>query len=117
MGNEKLRRLKDESVEDLIALDSNVIIEAHDPADVSRGGIVLPDKAKKQSFRGTVISVGPGKRSSNGDYMPLGIEVGDVLAYRNFTGWLLLEVDGKSYYGISGDEYFAKIPKAKVRYE
>ncbi len=117
MGIEKPRRLKEERIEDLLAMDGFVIIEAHDSDEVSKGGILIPDLAKKQSFRGTVVAVGPGKRNENGDFIPLGIEVGDVMVYRNFQGWKLSEIDGKSYYAICGDEWIAKIPKSLVKYE
>ena len=113
----KGRKIKLDNIEDLIALDDYTIIEAHNAEDVSTGGIIIPDKAQQSSFRGTVISVGPGKRDANGEYMPLGIEPGDVVIYRNFTGWKVAEIDGKTYYTINSEERFAKIPQSKVVYE
>ena len=114
--NSKGRRIEIKDIHEVIALDDFTIIEAHEPEDVSKGGIIIPDTAKKSAFRGTVVCVGPGKRDNNGNYMPLGIEIGDVVIFRNFTGWKIAAIEGTEYFAIDSTERFAKIPKGKVEY-
>ena len=113
----KGRKTKLDNIEDLIALEDYTIIEAHNAEDVSKGGIIIPDKHQESSFRGTVVSVGPGKRDSHGNFMPLGIEPGDVVIYRNFMGWKIAKIYGRTYYAVSNEERFAKIPASRVVYE
>ena len=118
-GPEKKRnlRLKMVEVDDFEALEDYTIIEPHEREDVSKGGIIIPDKAKKDSWRGTVVAVGPGKIGPDGKRTPIGVEVGDVIIYRNFLGWKMGEVKGKEYFAVSGEERIARIPRSKVVYE
>lgn len=114
--NEKGRRIELKNIGDLIALDDFIIVEAHNAEDKSEGGIIIPDKAKQSSWRGTVIAVGPGKYGENGQRQPINVDIGDIVVYRNFLGWKMAEIDGKTYYAISGEERIAKIPKSRVEY-
>ena len=117
MSNTRPRRINVNKIDLVEPLDDYVIIEVHDAEAVSKGGIVIPDKAKKKTFQGTVIAVGPGKVDNNGNRTVIDVEVGDVLIWRNFMGWEMVEIEGRSYYAISSEERLAKIPKAKVAYE
>lgn len=48
--------------------------------------IVLPDNVSEQQDIGTVVAVGPGKTYSNGDIVPLTVQVGDKVLYSSFAG-------------------------------
>ncbi len=116
MGNKKALRIKLDNINDLIPLGDYIVVEAHEAEAISEGGIIIPDKAQKQVFQGTVVAVGPGKQNENGRYLGIPVEPGDVIFYRNFQGWKLAEINDKQYFAICSDERFAKLPKAKVRY-
>jgi chaperonin GroES len=47
--------------------------------EVTKGGIIIPDKSKDpdQPWICTAVAVGPGYRSEDGTYEPLAIKVGD----------------------------------------
>lgn len=62
-------------------LDDRIIVKQLNPETVTKGGILLPDKAQKPVCRGTVVAVGPGKRTENGVYIPVQVHVGDVVAF------------------------------------
>jgi chaperonin GroES len=48
--------------------------------DVSAGGILLEKVATRDSIaKATVVAVGPGLRDSNGNLIPVAVEVGDVV--------------------------------------
>lgn len=117
MANKKAKRLKLDNVNDLEMMGDYTLVEPHESEDRTDGGIIIPDKAKKQSWRGTVVKVGPGKTTPEGKLIPMSIQVGDVVVYRNFQGWQTAEIKGTNYYAVSGEERIAKIPKAKVIYE
>ncbi len=117
MGNAREKRINLDKIEHLEALEDYVIVEAHEKEDITRGGIIIPDKAQKETFRGTVIAVGPGTTTMSGARIAIDVQIGDVLIYRNFQGWKTAEIDGKCYYAVSSEERFARIPKDKVVYE
>merc|ERR1712146_92213 len=42
-------------------------------------GLLLPDAAKQEVNQGTVLAVGPGRRNTSGDLLPMGTKVGDTV--------------------------------------
>ena len=60
---------------------------------VSPGGIVLTEEdPKRQIFRGTILAVGEGKWK-NGQRVPMGVKVGDVVYFNKFL-IMRLEING-----------------------
>lgn len=76
---------------------------------VTASGIVIPDTAsKEQPERGTVVAVGPGKRSDTGEYIPLTVTVGDEVVFSKY-GPEEVVVDGVDYYILREDQILAVI--------
>ncbi|MGN7618608.1 MAG: co-chaperone GroES [Ehrlichia sp.] len=69
----------------LTMLHDNVLIEALEES-TNNSPIQLPDSAKKKPTKGKVVAVGPGAYNSNGNILPMGIKVGDVVFYRQWAG-------------------------------
>ena len=67
-------------------LGDRVVVKPGPEEDVTKGGIVLPDTAKKRPREGEVLAVGPGKVLDNGQRAPMEISVGDVVIYSEFGG-------------------------------
>ena len=64
---------------------------------VTSFGIVLPDSAKEKPEQGKVIAVGPGRRNEQGDYIPMGVRVGDRVYFKK--PWdEPIKIDGVEYY-------------------
>jgi chaperonin GroES len=61
-----------------------VLIERDKPDDTTSGGIVLPNDAKKESNRGTVLAVGPGAERKNGTIKPVSVKVGDKVLFSDY---------------------------------
>ncbi len=68
-----------------------ILVLPDSPKDISKGGIIIPETAKEKPQRGTVKSVGPGKK---GD--PISVSVGDVVMYGKHVG-MPLDLDGVKY--------------------
>ena len=67
---------------------------------VTSFGIVLPDSAKEKPEQGTVIAVGPGRRNEKGDYIPMGVKVGDRVYFKK--PWdEPIKIGGVEYYVVS----------------
>ena len=71
---------------DLQPLGDRLIVEVLDEEEMTISGIVLPDTAKEKPQRGKVLSVGPGARDEDGDYIKMDVEVGDEIIFSKYGG-------------------------------
>ena len=55
-------------------------------APETKGGIILPDSAKKKQETAIVVAVGPGKRLDDGKILPISVKVGDVILMDKYSG-------------------------------
>ena len=62
-------------------LGDRLIVEVLDEEETTFSGIVLPDTAKEKPQRGRVLSVGPGARDEDGEYIKMDVEEGDELIF------------------------------------
>jgi chaperonin GroES len=67
-------------------LGDRVVIRPKEQEEVTRGGILLPDSARKRPFEGEVIAVGSGRVMRDGTRAPLSVKVGDVVMYARYAG-------------------------------
>jgi chaperonin GroES len=57
-----------------------------DDAQMSAGGIYIPDTAKEKPQDGKVVAVGPGKLTDDGKRIPMELSVGDIVVYSKYGG-------------------------------
>jgi chaperonin GroES len=67
-------------------LGDRVVIMPDEALEKSRGGILLPDKARERPARGTVLAVGPGKRLPDGGRAPVDLKPGLRVLYGRYAG-------------------------------
>ena len=67
-------------------LGDRVLVKPVEAAEMSKGGIIIPDTAKEKPIRGRVIAVGNGKIAKNGDIHPLTVKAGDEVLYSKYAG-------------------------------
>ncbi len=68
-------------------LGNRIVVEPNeDEAQMSAGGIYIPDTAKEKPQEGTVVAVGPGKINDDGKRIPMDVEVGDIVVYSKYGG-------------------------------
>lgn len=78
-------------------MNDNLVIERMEAEDVTKGGIVLPDSAKKKPMKGKVLATGPGRWNQAGDKrIPLSVKTGDVVLFERYASNAEVEVDGKT---------------------
>lgn len=75
-------------------LGGRVVVEPIEQEEVTAGGIVLPETAKEKPQQGKVLSVGPGDRDEDGDYIPMDVKVGDKVLFAKYSG-TEIKMDGK----------------------
>jgi len=67
-------------------LSDRVLIEPLEAADMTTGGILLPDAAKEKPTQGAIVAVGPGARLDDGSRAPMIVAVGDIVLYGQYGG-------------------------------
>ena len=68
-------------------LDDRIVVKANEAEERTASGLVIPDTAKEKPQQGSVLAVGPGKRSeTTGELIPLDIKVGDTVVYSKYGG-------------------------------
>ncbi|MEI6888600.1 MAG: co-chaperone GroES [Bacteroidales bacterium] len=72
-------------------LADRVLVEPAQAEEKTAGGIIIPDTAKEKPQKGTVVSVGPGKKDE-----PMTVKVGDVVLYGKYSG-TEITIDGGNY--------------------
>ena len=72
---------------DFKPLGNRVVVEPLEGDEqVSAGGIYIPDTAKEKPQEGTVVAVGPGRLTDEGNRVPMDVAVGDTVVYSMYAG-------------------------------
>jgi len=78
-------------------LSNNIVVEQTKVSDKTKGGILLPQSAEKdRPHQGKVISLGPGKKNSQGKAIPMDIKKGDIVMFSKY-GPHEIKVGDKEY--------------------
>jgi len=67
-------------------LGNRVLVQRMEPQEMMKGGIILPDSAKKKQETAKVVSIGSGKRLDDGKVLPVPVKVGDVILMDKYSG-------------------------------
>jgi chaperonin GroES len=67
-------------------LEDRILVRPEEGEETTASGIVIPDTAKEKPQEGTVLAVGPGKRSDTGDLIPMDVKEGDRVVYSKYGG-------------------------------
>jgi chaperonin GroES len=63
-----------------------VVVEPLEETEEMRGGLYIPDTAKEKPQQGTVMAVGPGRVSDEGERIPMEVSEGDRVLYGKYSG-------------------------------
>jgi chaperonin GroES len=78
-------------------LSDNILIEPIKEEEKTKSGILLPETAEKEKpEQGKVIAVGPGRKTSSGKVIPVGVKVGQKVLFKKY-GPDEIKVDDKEY--------------------
>jgi chaperonin GroES len=67
-------------------VEDRLLVRRRPPLERTKGGIWIPDIAKKSSLEGEVVQTGPGKIVTNGTTRPMDPQCGDHVAWRPMKG-------------------------------
>ncbi len=91
-------------------LHDRLIVKRNDPELKTASGIVIPDSAGEKPEQGEVLSVGPGKRNDQGDFVALSVKAGDRILFGKYSGQTV-KVDGQEVLVIREDDVLAVFEK------
>jgi chaperonin GroES len=82
----------------LIAKFDTVIVLPKESNESLYGNIIVPDMGKEKALIGEIVSVGPGKMSITGTFIPTSLKVGETVMLPQM-GPVKVTFDGVDYYG------------------
>ena len=87
-------------------LEDRILVRPDEGDETLPSGLVIPDTAKEKPQEGTVLAVGPGKRSDTGDLIPVDVKEGDKVLYSKYGG-TDIKVDGEDLLILSARDVLA----------
>lgn len=87
-------------------LGNRVLAKRLEQEEKLKGGIILPDTAKKKQEQAVVIAVGKGKMTSDGKLIPVPVKVGDTILMDKYSG-TEITLDDEEYVIVRGDDIIA----------
>lgn len=89
-------------------LGNRVLVQRLESQETVKGGIILPDSAKKKQETAKVISVGTGKMLDDGKILPISVKVGDVILMDKYSGQEVT-IDDEEFLILKADDIIATI--------
>jgi chaperonin GroES len=89
-------------------IGDRVLVKRLETEQKLKGGIILPDSAKKKQEQAEVIAVGPGKKNKQGQIIPMPVKPGDVILMDKYSGQELT-LNDKEFVIVRADDIIAII--------
>lgn len=87
-------------------LGDRLIVQRLEQEETLKGGIILPDTAKKKQEMATVVAIGKGKMTEEGKTLPMPVKEGDRILMDKYSGQEVT-VDGEEYLVLRADDVIA----------
>jgi len=87
-------------------LEDRVVVKPSEAEEVTASGLVIPDTAKEKPQQGTVVAVGPGRVSEQGERIALDVKEGDTVVYSKYGGTEIKQ-GGEEYLILSARDILA----------
>lgn len=91
-------------------LGNRVLVRRLEAEEKLKGGIILPDTAKKKQERAEVIAIGTGKKDKSGKLLPMPVKVGDTILMDKYSGQEV-QVNDEEFLIVRADDIIAIIEK------
>jgi chaperonin GroES len=91
-------------------LADRILLRRLEAEEVVRGGIIIPDTAQEKPQEAEVVAVGDGRRSEQGERLPLEVAVGDRVLISKYGG-SDVKIDGVDHVIMREDDVLAVLGK------
>lgn len=98
------------NIESFRPLGNRVLVKRIESQETLKGGIILPDSAKKKQEQAEVIAIGTGKKDKNGNIIPIPVKVGDIILMEKYSGQEI-SLNDEEFVILRGDDLIAIIEK------
>jgi chaperonin GroES len=88
--------------------DRILVKRLEDETEKTTGGIIIPDTAKEKPQRGKVVSLGEGKRTEEGNLLPMRLKKGQEILFGKYSG-SEVKIDGEEYIIMREDDVLGVI--------
>jgi chaperonin GroES len=85
-----------------------VLAQRMEQEEVLKGGILLPETAKKKQEKAKIIAIGTGKLTKEGKLIPIEVKVGDTILMDKYSGQEI-SLDDEEYVILKADDVIAII--------
>jgi chaperonin GroES len=89
-------------------LEDRILVRPEEGEETTASGIVIPDTAKEKPQEGTVLAIGPGKRSDTGELIPMDVKEGDRVIYSKYGG-TEIKIEGEELLILSARDVLAVV--------
>lgn len=89
-------------------IGNRVLVKRLEAEETLKGGIILPDTAKKKQEQAKVIAIGTGKKDKQGNLIPFAVKVGDIILMEKYSGQEVT-VGDQDYVIVRDDDLIAVI--------
>lgn len=89
-------------------LGNRVLAQRLEAEETMKGGIILPDSAKKKQETAKVVAVGDGKKLDDGTVLAVPVKVGDLILMDKYSGQEVT-LDDEEYVIVKADDIIAII--------
>ncbi len=100
MGQQTAKKLS------LRPLGNRVVAQRLEQEETLKGGIILPDSAKKKQETAKVVAIGPGTLNEDGKTLPMPVSVGDTILMDKYSGQEIT-IDDEDYVIVKADDIIA----------
>lgn len=87
-------------------LGNRVLVKRLEAEEKMKGGIILPDSAKKKQETASVVAIGTGKKDKKGALIPFPVKIGDKILMEKYSGQEVT-IDGEDYVILRSDDIIA----------
>ena len=91
-------------------LGNRVLLRRLAAEETLKGGIILPDTAKKKQEQAEVIAIGTGKKDKQGHLIPIPVHVGDIVLIEKYSGQEI-SLNGEDFVIARAEDLIAVIEK------
>jgi len=89
-------------------LGNRVVAQRLEQEETLKGGIILPDTAKKKQETAKVVAVGSGIQTKEGKTIPIPVNVGDIILMDKYSSQEV-SIDDEDYVIVRADDIIAII--------
>lgn len=91
-------------------LGNRVLVRRLQEEEKLKGGIILPDAAKKKQEQAEVVALGTGSKDKNGTFVPMPVKLGDTILMEKYSGQEI-KLEDEEFVILSADNIIAIIEK------